>query len=238
MEIIITAFQTGGIIGAIVIIANIMELLLANDLDYIFFSKSKQKIGSILNFIILFLANTGLIFLMVGILQNNLQINKAVRNFFNIIITFIIFLIIGIELFCKIKLKNKIAKNVTMLIQDNINVLLYSTIIGVDICSVFLILYGVSQNDLVDNSFDLILLAAGTYSFILIFLTGLLKNIKFYNGKVAKFYLSENDEKYYIYYTKGKFLVCGIDINCDESDKYKLIKIDEINNYEIFREKG
>lgn len=81
MEAFITAIQSGsGVIIAFVVIAQSSELLMANDLDLILFSKSKQMINKSLNVLILFIVNMFLMIFTILLLYQKVNIEEKVKQ--------------------------------------------------------------------------------------------------------------------------------------------------------------
>ena len=197
-----------------------------------FFTKSKQKVGKILDYVILFLVNVVLIISFATIF-NKSYINESAKIILDVILSISISVIIIVDIFSKINFAEKLKK----FIRKNIDIFAYINFFIINIYGICFSLYMKNLSIFKEYEFLSVAMSAIMFSFILIFLIILVKDIKFNGEKIAKFYLYENDKKYYIYYAKGKFLVCGIDINSDKSEKYKLIKLDDLDNYEIFREK-
>lgn len=237
MEIIISAFQSGGwLLVFVVVLAKIIELLVSNDLDFIFFSKLKQKIGILVNGIWLFILNMLFILSCVMMVYEKFSVNLKVKSFIYGCIIAITIILIMFMFVPKKKPKPKFIKRIVECVKEKISVLLMVIFIVVNVYAVLETIYIISLADLGVYNILIAIVIAFLYSILFMILISLLRNIKYSDGKIAKFYLRENDEKYYIYHAQGKFLMCGTDINSDKAEKYKLIKLDEIDNYEIFRE--
>jgi len=181
--------------------------------------------------VLLFIVNVFLIILFAAVF-NKSDINESAKIILDVIVCIFVSLIIIIDVFSKINFCEKLK----YFIRKNIDIFAYIIFCVIDIYGICFALYTKNLSASKEYEFLSVVMSAIILSFVFIFLIILVKDIKFNGRKIAKFYLNENDVKYYIYYAKGKFLMCGTDINSDKAEKYKLIKLDEINNYEIFRE--
>lgn len=234
MEAFITAIQSGsGVIIAFVVIAQISELLMANDLDLILFSKSKQMINKSLNVLILFIVNMFLMIFTILLLYQKVNICKNVKDILDIVVNIFLIGVMIFEIACGINWRQGKISKIVDFTKRNIDKLVYINFFVIDIYGIVTALYAPNLND---NVYPLAITVAFIYSVLLVIFSCLIINMKNKGKKESRFYLIEEGEKYYIYYLKDKFLFCGTSNNFDNSSKYKLFKFDEIYKYEIFRE--